>query len=284
MNDTRIQKKLSSWLGAIAPRYFSRHLHNPVFVIGYGKSGKSLLTRLLSHHRDVAHWPEANNIWDPTGYPWHRSSRETPPVWVDPEHLTQRWWGDTQPRVPEIRATFGAYQWLSRRPWFVNDTPMNTFRIPYLLSIFPDARLIHMIRDGRDAVYESSKHQHQKIQAHPEPYRQIGFGGTFEELLKRQALFWSESMEEVALQNERFGLVEKRILLEVTYEELCSGRDLVLERVTRHLGLDPLRYSPDVWRYELARSESVWESELSFTLVAELQMGMASWLAKRGYA
>ncbi len=54
------------------------------------------------------------------------------------------------------------YAWLMRIHLdgdlvFAEKTPRNVFVVPFLLQCFPDARIIHIIRDGRDAALSLSK-------------------------------------------------------------------------------------------------------------------------------
>ena len=72
-------------------------LRRPVFVIGMTRSGTSLLTRLLARTTALATWSEANEMWDPAGYPWE-ADRVRRPLWsLDPQGYTDA-----------LRATDGA--------------------------------------------------------------------------------------------------------------------------------------------------------------------------------
>lgn len=280
---TYVPKRFSCLLARCFPSFFARHLRNPVFVIGFAKSGKSLLARLLGLHLDVAYWQEANDIWDPQGYPWPTSARETPPQWVDPVAFTARWWRDNQHRQEEIQATFGAYQWLWRRPYFLNDTPLNTFRIPYLLAMFPEARFINVVRDGREAVYWRACKQYERIRAYPASYQAMGLAYSFEELLVRLATFWKATLEEVGWQDEALQLSQRGILLELTYEELCADTCAVLERICPSIGLDPSRFAPAIRKQNLGIRNPKWKEELDPALATQLVAVMEPMLARKGY-
>ena len=225
------------------PQYWAARLHNPVFIIGSARSGTTVLTELLSFHRDIADLSEANDVWDPTGYPWSESSRETPPLWIDPIAHTQRWWRDTEPRQQELRAIFGAYQTLLRKKVFLNKTPLNTFRIPYLLKIFPDARFIHIIRDGRATVHSYVVKQLKDINSHPEPYRQIDAAQSADKLALQLAWFWQENLKEVGRQDAAHKLTECGKLLEVTYEDLCADVHTTLNQICKFISINKARCS-----------------------------------------
>ena len=278
-----ISKKLSPRLASGFPDFFASCVRNPIFVIGCGRSGKSLLSRLLRLHPDVAYWQEATKIWDPSGYPWLTSARETPPLWADPVAYTARWWRDAQPRREQIQATFGAYQWLQRRPYFLNDTPLNTFRIPYLLAMFPDARFIHMLRDGREVACQRTTKLYEKIRSNPAPYQEFGINPSVEELLVRLATFWKEIMEEIARQDETLQINRKGKLLELKYEELCADTVGVLARTCQFAGLDSSRFIPIIQDHKLKVLEPKWEAMLNPAQVIRMTAAMEPMLAQKGY-
>lgn len=51
-----------------------------------------------------------------------------------------------------VRALFGVYAGLRGKPLYANKTPIHVLRMPALLELFPDARFIHVIRDGRNVA------------------------------------------------------------------------------------------------------------------------------------
>jgi hypothetical protein len=265
------------------PSYWAGKLRNPVFLIGCARSGTTLLTELLSCHSDVLNFSEANDVWDPSGYPWWRSRRETPPIWADPRAFTERWWRDARPRRQEIAATFGARQWLSRKECFLNKTPLNTFRVPYLLEMFPDARFIHIVRDGRATVSSYALKETKKIEAGAGVYQEYGVADSFEDLVLRLALFWKENVDEVARWNRELRLSEREKLLELTYEQLCADKTGVLRRVCDYLKLSPARFSPDVLKVEVSNQNHKWRTQLDETLVARMLSVMGPTLAALGY-
>jgi len=51
-----------------------------------------------------------------------------------------------------VRSLFGVYAQLREKPLYANKTPIHVLRMPALLELFPDARFIHVIRDGRNVA------------------------------------------------------------------------------------------------------------------------------------
>ena len=270
-------------LAKTSPAYWARMLKNPVFIIGCSRSGKSILGRLLTRHRDVTELSEANNIWDPTGYPWYASRRETPPIWVDPESYTRRWWRDTRSHQQAIRATFGAYQFMRRKRVFLNNTPFHTFRIPYLMEMFPDARLLHIARDGRAVVHAYAPRVCRKIREHSDPYEMLGLDLSDRNVSMQIASYWKACMEEVARQDQALELSQAGRLMELSYEELCADMRGALARVCEYLDLEMTRFSPRVWDIEL-RNQNHECREMDGGMLDEIVARMEPALHQRGYA
>jgi hypothetical protein len=208
---------------ARAPRQTTRYLlwrvgrrdrpvvDRPVFIVGCPRSGTSLAVELFARHPDVANWSEAGRLWDPE----HYSDAEADHCWGE-ERVTER----------VARRLHGWCEWYraSRgRSRFVNKHPRNSVRIDFLDRIFPDARFIHVIRDGR-AVVNSILTEIRRS-----PRRQkIPFGGFCkppdwrrllrEDLVEQTALQWGEIVRYVRARRERLS----QRYLEVSYEALCA--------------------------------------------------------------
>ncbi len=275
------RKQLSRILARYVPGFFVPH--NCVFIIGCARSGTTLLTQLLSQHQAVANWSEANDVWDPQGYPWRDSACQTPPIEFDPVAFTARWVRDTQPRRAEVVATFGAYQWLTRKPFFLNKSPLNTFRIPELLDLFPDARFIHMIRDGRAVAHSYTRKQHDTMQEFPAPYQAMDLDFPFETLALKLATFWKMNLEEVARQDETLHLSERDRLIELTYEDLCADTMGSLDRLCDFFGLAPGQFDPPVDPSQIKNQNHKWAAGFEADLVARLVAAMEPVLSQRGY-
>lgn len=270
-------------LARTRPGLWASKLRNPFFLIGCARSGTTLLAELLSFHRDVLNFSEANDIWDPRGYPWWRSRRETPPIWADPEAFTARWWRDTKPRGQEIAAMFGVVQWLTRKKCFLNKTPLNTFRIPYLLELFPDARFVHIVRDGRATVASYALKERKKIEVSAGAYQGLEIGTSFEDLVLQLSVFWTKNVEEVARRDKELRLSQRNKLLEVTYEELCAARAPVLERVCHFMELSPDRFSANVWQLDVSNQNHKWRRQLDEELVSRMISVLGASLEEKGY-
>ncbi|MBA3871147.1 MAG: sulfotransferase [Anaerolineae bacterium] len=280
-----IKRDLLLNTAAIAPNWWSSRLQNPVFIVGCARSGTTILSEWFHHHYDVANLSEANDIWDPSGYPWASSSygKDSPPIWIDPEAYTARWWRDNERRQTKTRAIFGVYQTVKRAKVFVNKTPLNTFRIPQLLKTFPEARFVHLVRDGRAVTQSYAKKQRHDMNKDVEVYRALGYDYPFEELALKLAAYWQRTIDEVTLREQQFNLTAKGQMLEIKYDDLCSQTDATLEKLCQYMGIQKDRFKPEAQQIQMKDQDYKWRTELSPEIIAATQQLQANGLKRWGY-
>ncbi|MDQ4024610.1 MAG: sulfotransferase [Actinomycetota bacterium] len=124
------------------PAYLAgRRLDRPVFIVGAPRSGTSLLYSVLRSAPAFAHWPgEAHEVWEADFHPALRG-------WSS-NALTA---ADVEPRAAErIRRSFFLVAGSRRR--LIDKTPRNALRVSFVDALFPDARYVHLVRDGRENV------------------------------------------------------------------------------------------------------------------------------------
>lgn len=145
-----------------------------VFIVGSPRSGTTLLQNLLNRHPKVAEWYEPYYVWEKF-FPVHESD-----VW-DKNCLT----GTVKNK---IRSEFQLFREKSAKPIIVDKTPTNSFNINLISRIFPEAKFIHILRDGRDVTLSINKEW--KKRADIVTQRNIfQFWGVMISMLKRQP-FW----------------------------------------------------------------------------------------------
>jgi hypothetical protein len=116
-------------------------VHEPIFIIGAPRSGTSLLYAILRSSGLVAHWPgEAHEVWEAD---YHPALRDWESNALDES--------DLEPAAAQrIQRAFFLVTGSKKR--LIDKTPRNSFRVPFVNSLFPDARFIYIQRDGRDNV------------------------------------------------------------------------------------------------------------------------------------
>jgi hypothetical protein len=240
---TRITRKLATNISYIG-KYFSEFdeikLKNPVFLIGCGRSGTTMLLKNISSHSDIATFSsEANDLWHPKSYPWHYSNLEKPPPWVDPKRYSEMSLKDWTPRdIQNIKNIFGIFQSFTRKRLFLNKSAMITFYIPFLIKTFPNLRLIHIVRDGRPVALSYAKKMNQIIMKTPEPYKKKGYFFSFDKILDKCSETWKEHIFEIEKQKNELNLLERNILYELKYEDYCINPKRYLICIATFLNID----------------------------------------------
>lgn len=114
-----------------------------VFVIGAGRSGTTFLADLIGLHPEAAKLPEKRYLWSYGAY-WRSHDIRGP-----------------EDASPKIRSYIEKYLFRraksSGRHYLIEKTPSNCFRVGFLSSLFPEAKFIHIIRDGRDVAISSAR-------------------------------------------------------------------------------------------------------------------------------
>lgn len=131
-----------------------RGVVRPVFIIGCGRSGTTVLGTALSKHRRVTYLNEPRHLWK-TAYPatdiWSSRARARNGKLV----LAA---ADTDPRKNRIiRRLFHFQTLIHGGPVLIEKLPINTFRLDFIRRIFPDARFIHLHRNGLEVARSIGK-------------------------------------------------------------------------------------------------------------------------------
>lgn len=188
---------------------------NIALVIGCARSGTSILGELVASHPEVKYIFEAHDVWELGGMGINGSHR------LVAEHAT----AEVRGRIRE---------WFSKRKGgatlIVEKTPRNILRVPFIRAVFPEAKLIHIIRDGRDVACSMMPGIGGEEWRHLKP-------PSWQELFSettgiiRCALAWKEVME-IALND--LAIVPH---LQVRYEQLVTQPKELIKDLLQYLGL-----------------------------------------------
>ena len=118
---------------------------SPVIIIGAGRSGTNLLRDIVTQLPGFGTWPcdEINYIWR------HGNTRE-PTDEFAPEFATDQ----VQAYIRQAFEKIARHRHIAH---VVEKTCANSLRVAFVYRIFPDARFIYIIRDGRDVVASALK-------------------------------------------------------------------------------------------------------------------------------
>ena len=242
----------------------------PIFLVGAPRSGTTLAVDLFATHPDVANWSEAGRLWDPIDYHNGEADHYFPAERATPAQIARlhRW-----------------CEWYRRshgKARFVNKHPRNSVRIGYLRRVFPDARFIHVVRDGRAVVSSIVTQIRSRAQRERQPMggfcRPPGWRALLrDDPVEQAALQWQAIVRHVRGEAATLG----SDYCEVRYEDLCARPREAYRGLFGFAGLAagapqlagvpdrPLERS-DAWRKQLGAREIDTVEKTAGDLLAEL--------------
>lgn len=188
---------------------------NPVFVIGSPRSGTSALAKSLAKHDGL--WGSAESNFISYIEPalrdaYHYGTQRGPRHWLSREKV----------QIDEflhsmgigINALFTRY---SQGKVWVEQTPEYTIHLPLMNTMFPGARFLHLLRDGREVVNSMIN---------------SGFPTAFARNFKVACQTWVQFVR-AALD---FAAEHAEQVLDVRYENLCDRAEDEFDRILTWLG------------------------------------------------
>ncbi len=206
----------------------------PVFIGGCGRSGTTMLGAMLGTHSQMLATPEFHFKTDVPRIAGGKLSQDSIPEVLDrlKRDVLFRLWkldlddarfapacfdGTYRQFIERFLAEYGRQNAKADFGYWIDHTPANVSHAKFLLESFPDAKMIHLVRDGRAvaaSVLPLDWGPHTLDKAAEMWCRCIGLG------LAAEAVF------------------SDRRVLRVTYEELVRQPDDVLERICGFLGAE----------------------------------------------
>lgn len=232
-------------LRAVYARLPAPEIRRPVFILGCGRSGTTILGMVLSKHCKVTYLNERRDIWF-SCYP-------ESDVWSDQAEArggkVRLNADDAQPaRSRRLRRLFALETLLQRKPILIEKLPINNFRLPFLLTVFPLARFVHIYRNGAEVArsienycsrsewYGVSNHKWRQLVAIAEtnddtrripPLCKTNY--------QRGLLEWRLSTESVL---RFFQNLTPDQYLEISYSGLMQDTDSTLNAISEFIGLE----------------------------------------------
>jgi hypothetical protein len=197
-------------------------LDRPVFIVGCGRSGTTALGEAFAEHPAVTYLNEYRNLWE-DAYP-------VTDVWSPDAaarggmlELTE---ADCTPSGNRrLIANFHCETFASGRPRLVEKLPINNFRLSFVDAAIPEARFVHLLRNGLEVARSIAKRA--------EEGRWYGHGGRKWDLLVDYARRKPAYMEltELCETPELRGLLEWRMSVDACLaylDTLPSGRYMTI--------------------------------------------------------
>ena len=121
----------------------------PIFILGTGRSGTTILGIVLSMHREVGYLNEPKAMWHlihPNEDIIGNYSQSHAKYRLTAEDATD----EMRKRAAQM---FGAYLTTTRSKRLVDKYPELIFRVDFVRALFPDARFIFLVRNGWDTCH-----------------------------------------------------------------------------------------------------------------------------------
>lgn len=236
----------------------------PVIVLGMHRSGTSMLVGLLRNLglEIGANTPRNNesklfrrlNLW---------LIKQVGGHWDNPSDI------DKLLELPELRSASDEYlahalsglrardylgwiDWLRYRSLFAYDKPwgwkdpVNTFTLPFWLDLFPDAKVVHIYRNGVDIAYSMHKRTHYYFNHRYSKWKRLPFYYQLKPLLCRFTSIHTWRLDDcMQLWQDYFDRAQRQVdalpaerTFTLQYEKFLADPAPTLARLTEFCGLD----------------------------------------------
>jgi Sulfotransferase family len=209
-----------------------------LFIVGCARSGTTLVHRIVDAHPEMAITPEMHWI---TRQFKSRNGLVTPKLVSElaghkrfaqfeiprEEFEGLLGSGETIPYPTFLNRVFGLYGKIKNKPLVGNKTPAYVRRIPTLHALWPDAKFVHIIRDGRDVCLS--------ILNWKKAERTAGRYASWEEdPVSTTALWWERKVRKAREDGAALG---PGLYHEMLYEDLVEDPERECKRLCEFLGI-----------------------------------------------
>lgn len=266
---------------AVRAHLAKREIEQPVLIVGCGRSGTTILGSALGKHPQITYLNEPRRLWArvyPESDVWSRRARarggrlRLEPADTDDERSR------AMRRIFERRAAAGPGCTLLEK------LPANSFRIGFLRAVFPDARFVHIFRNGIEVASSIATY------AERDPWWGVGdykwkqlstlaacspetaaLPALCHTAYHRGLLEWRLTTEALVAELSR---VPPGIFLELSYAQLVRDPAASIERVLNFAGLDVheavVRFAADNVSRRSVERQAAEPTELEATLGGRL--------------
>ena len=232
------------------------------FVVGSERSGTALVRTLLDSHPDLAIPGESHFIPQMShlaGFLDVVFSDQFVRQWGLPEaHVRARFAGEPPASYADaVRLLYACYAESRGKPRYGDQTPPYVRHLPLLSSLFPEARFVHVIRDGRDVAGALVAAE--------------GYSGTLEEAAEH----WRDAVEDGRRVGAELGVGR---YLELPYEALVADPDAGWRRLCEFVDLP---YAPSAITVDAGRRD--WRTDMDAVDAGVVWLLAGRLLAELGY-
>jgi hypothetical protein len=148
--------------------------------------------------------------------------------------------------------------------------PYLSRHIPLMRSALPNAKFVHIMRDGRAVALSLQEERLRSTYPGASDVKK-------QEVLKHTAHYWVEVLDEIAAAK---GSID---LYEIRYEDFCADVRASLREILGHVGLSEDQFPYERCPADLAPTNSKWIDAGSADAIATVEDIQAQWLAKLRY-
>lgn len=259
--------------GFICPA-LRRHLKQPVFIVGCSRSGTTLFADIFGARPDVSNIVDASQVWDLRYYDKygddHRDENDATP------------W-----EISRIRTSFAIRVLATGNGRLVNKNNQNSLRLRYLKRIFPDAYVIHVIRDARPVVLSNMSRLEKDTYRRGFPFgrfpKPVAWRSYMDKPLVEQfAHQWKDITAEV--RKEGPGLFGPDRYIEVKFEKFCEDPTACIRELDRFCGLNAGDRDPAMLSSIGTGESDAWTNRLVAADINRIDEITGSQMAVFGYA
>lgn len=268
---------VTTGLAAIAGLIFPpirKYITQPVFIVGCSRSGTTLFAEIFGARQDVCNVMDASQVWDLRYYDKFADDHRD-------ENDANLW------EISRVRTSFAVRVLKSGKSRLVNKNNQNSLRLRYLKCIFPDAYVIHVVRDARPVVLSNLSRLEKDAYRRKFPFgrfpKPVAWRSYLDKPLVEQfAHQWNDITTEVRRDGPKLFGPER--FIEVKFEEFCADPQRSLEMLDRFCGLPDGERDPALLASIGSGESDAWTSRLVAEDINRIDEITGRQMAVFGYA
>lgn len=286
-------------------------ISKPIFVVGTGRSGSTIFHQILCEHPEVSWLSEICNRYP--AKPWLNRYAMYAMNYSFVDNLNLKWFrpcecysfweyyctGFRRPcrdllatdvtllKKERIQNALTQLTVATRKRLLIKLTGWP--RMGFLQEIFPDAKFIHIIRDGRAVVNSFLNVEFWEGWGGPEKWRwgelpseyKVEWHNSSHSFCVLAAIQWKLLMDSYELAKTK---IQPSHYLEIKYEDFCLNTDQTLKNILEFCELQPSKkFDNAVKSYSLNNTNEKWQSELTQPQQEILTDTLSAHLKRYGY-
>ncbi len=200
------------------------HDTSPIIIGGASRSGTTLMRVILDAHPHIACGPEIK-VLNMIGRLWYTCHDDTMQhilgsYGLDGPQLNRSFAAFCHSFIEQFQHSQGARRWAEK-------TPINITQLGFFASVFPKAKLVHLLRDGRDVACSLVGQDWIDINTKKKVW--------YTRDIRAAALYWKTVLTQTRTQIFENAAIRANYI-EVVYEDLVQRPEAVLRDLMAFLG------------------------------------------------